>query len=234
MTPYTKLKFHLERHMYKRGQFKGDAPADSSRRSKNHFRVVRGNGGQMCVRMWNTDIITVTEDNHITINMNGWHTSTTKANMNEALHTFIGWGGVGSIRLGGYSQLAFMAKGKVYRYYDGMEFDGEGNPTCELKPFTKQRTDRAATAEFRKDIEDSGFKDVFPVLFAATEPKRWWGLNPKHTQKVVTQECHANNWPDLAAHYKWLYDDHKEAYRTIVGACTRGMKELYDTDITVI
>lgn len=233
MTPYTKLKLHLERHMYKRGQYKGDAPADSSRRSKNHFRVVRGNGGQMCVRMYNTDLIEVTPDNHITLNMNGWYTNTTKANMNEALHHFIGWGGVGSVRLGGYSQLAIRAKGKTYRYYDGFSFDAEGNPTCELKPFSKQRTDRDETAEFRKDIKDSGFKDVWPVLFAAAEPDRW-AFVMRGIKKVVTQECHANEWPTLAARMKWHHDDHKDAYRAIVHQCTADMKEFYDTDVTVI
>ena len=231
MTPYTKLKFHLERHMYKRGQFKGDAPADSSRRSKNHFRVMQ-QGDKMVVRMWQTNLIEVTPDNNVRISMGGWHTSTTKANMNEALHTFIGWGGVGSIVLGGYRQLALRAKGKTYCYYDGMEFDGEGTLLSFAKRFTKQRADRAATAEFRKDIEDSGFKAVFPVLFAATEPQRAWNIH--NIMRTVTQECHANKWPDIAAHFKWLYDDHKEAYRAIVQACTRGMKELYDSDITVI
>ncbi len=231
MTPYTKLKFHLERHMYKRGQFKGDAPADSSRRSKNHFRVMQ-QGDKMVVRMWQTNLIEVTPDNNVRISMGGWHTSTTKANLNEAMHRFLGWGGVGSLRLGGYSQLSFISKGKVYRYYDGMTFDGEGNPTCELKPFTKQRADRAATAEFRKDIEDSGFKAVFPVLFSMADPQRAWRINSLY--KTVTQECYANNWPEIAAHFKWMYDDHKEAYRAIVQACTRGMKETYDSDITVI
>lgn len=89
MTPYTKLQFHLERHMYKRGQFKGDAPADASLRGKNHLRVIK-QGGNMCVRMWNTNIITVTPDNHIRISMGGWWTSTTKQNLNEAVHTFLG------------------------------------------------------------------------------------------------------------------------------------------------
>lgn len=233
MTPYLKLKLHLDRYVYKKGQFKGEAPADSSRRSKNHFRV-RKQGDTMCVTMYRTNLIEVTPDNNVRINMGGWWTSTTKANLNDALHHFLGWGGVGSVRLGGYAQMAFMAKGKTYRYYDGMTFDVEGNPTCELKPFTKQRTDRDATAEFRKDIAESGFKAVFPVLFATAEPKRWWGLSPEHMHKVVTQECHANQWPEIAAHSKWLYDDHKEAYRAIVAACTREMKELYDTDITVL
>ena len=41
MNMYTKLSMHLSRHQYKRGQYKGDAPADPSRRGKNHFRVTR-------------------------------------------------------------------------------------------------------------------------------------------------------------------------------------------------
>ena len=234
MTPYTKLKFHLERHAYKRGQFKGEAPADSSKRYKNHFRVVRGNGGQMCVRMYNTDMIEVTPDNQVTINMNGWHTSTTKANMNEALHHFIGWGGVGSVRLGGYSQLAFRAKGRTYRYYDGMTFDAEGNPTCELKPFSKRVTDRDATKEFRDDMKECGFKDVWPVLFASAEPNRWWGTLAVALRKIVTQECHANQWGDIAAYYKYYFDDHKKALAAIASKCTCDMKEIVDTDVTVI
>ena len=234
MTPYTKLKLHLERHAYKRGQFKGEAPADASKRYKNHFRVVRGNGGQMCVRMYNTDLITVTEDNHITLNMNGWHTSTTKANMNEALHHFIGWGGVGSVRLGGYSQLAVQAKGKRYRYYDGMTFDAEGNPTCELKTFSKYRTDRDATAEFRKDMAESGFKEVWPVLFSMAEPKKQWGMYAGHVAKLVTREHHANSWADIASHLKTMFDDHREAFSFITRTCTASMKEICVTDITVL
>lgn len=234
MTPYTKLKMHLERHMYKRGQYKGEAPADSSRRSKNHFRVVRGNGGQMCVRMYNTDLITVTPDNRITIDMGGWWGPTTKANLNEAMWRFLGWGGVGTVVLGGYRQLAFRANGKTYRYYDGMEFDMEGTLLSFAKRFTKQRTDRDATAEFRNDMKESGFKDVWPVLFASTEPSRIWGMAPKYMLKIVTQECHANKWPEVAAFYKCYHSDHKEAYQALTKACTSHMKELYDTDITAL
>lgn len=233
MTPYTKLKFHLERHAYKKGQFMGDAPADSDKRYKNHFRVVRGNGGQMCVRMYNTDLISVTEDNHVTINMNNWWTSTTKANLNGAMWHFLGWGGVGSVRAFSMSQPAFSAKGKTYRYYDGMEFDGEGNLLSQAKPFERCRTDRDETAEFRKDIQDSGFKDVWPVLFAAADPAGWKGYG-NSLKNVVTQECHADRWPDVAAVFKRGYSDHKEAYRAIVQQCTRDMTIIEATDVTVL
>ena len=234
MTPYLKLKLHLDRHMYKRGQFKGEAPADSSRRGKNHFRVVRGNGGQMIVRMYNTDLIEVTPDNNVRINMDRWWTSTTKANLNDALHHFIGWGGVGSVRLGGYSQLAFRAQGKTYRYYDGMTFDAVGNLLSPAKVFSKQITDREATKEFREDIKESGFQDVFPVLFAAAEPERWWGTTATALRKFVTQECHANQWPEIAARCKYIYDNHKAALKSIKARCTADMKTIVDTDVTVL
>ena len=234
MNPYTKLSMHLERHMYKRGQFKGDAPADSSRRGKNHFRVMRGYAGQMIVRMWSTDIITVTPDNQITINMRHWWTSTTKSNLNEALSTFMGWGWVGSVTKFSYTQLAFVANGKTYRYYDGMTFDGDGNPTCHLKPFSRQITDRDSTKEFRADVEASGFKAVFPILFAAAEPQRHWGMHARQVAKIMTNDYHANDWPELVAHSKYMCDDHKEAYRRLVGICTASMKDIIDTDVTVI
>lgn len=234
MTPYLKLKLHLERHMYKRGMNKGEAPADASRRGKSHFRVIRGNGGQMIVRMYSTDILTVREDNSITIDMRHWWTSTTKANLNEALHTFVGWGGVSSTRYGNYSQLVFAAKGKRYRYYDGISFDAEGNLIGEAKPFTKRVTNRDDTKEFREDMQASGFKDVFPVLFAAAEPNKWWGVSVGRLHVIVTNECHANEWADVAANYKYSYDDHKDALRAITARCTADMKELVDTDVTAI
>lgn len=233
MTPYLKLKLHLERHMYKRGANKGSAPADASKRYKGHF-LVQQQGDLMCVRMYRTNLIEVTPDNNVRISMGGWWTSTTTKNINEAMGHFIGWGGVGSVRIGGYSQLGFRAKGKTYRYYDGMTFDSEGNPTCDLKVFSKCVTDRDATKEFRDDMKASGFKDVFPVLFASAEPNRWWGATSTTLRKYVTQECHANQWAEIAAHFKYHYDDHKAALKAITARCTADMKVIEDTDITII
>jgi len=164
MTPYLKLKLHLERYMYKRGQFKGDAPADQSRRSKNHFRVVRS-GDKLCVKMYNTHLIEVTPDNNVRVSMGGWWGNTTKANINEAMHRFLGWGGIGTVLVFSHRQLAFRTQGKTYRYYDGMEFSGDGVLLSKPGFFERSQTDRDATAEFRKDIQESGFKEVFPVLF---------------------------------------------------------------------
>jgi hypothetical protein len=233
MTPYTKLKFHLERHAYKKGQFKGDAPADSSRRGKNYFRVVR-QGDLMCVRMYNTNLIEVTPDNKITISMGGWWTNTTKRNLNEALFTFIGWGRVSSRTLFNYNHMCITVRHKTYKFYDGMEFDAGGNVLSPLSRFERNQTDRKETAEFRADVEACGFKGVWPVLFSTAEPQRLVGWSTAYLRKIITREEHANTWPDLAAYKKQFFNDHREAYNSIIRECTRYMTEVVPTDVTVL
>ena len=244
MTAHTNLKRHLDRHMYKRGRNKGDAPADSYRRAKTHFRVVQGNGGQMIVRFHNADILSAYEDGHIVLNTNGWDTHpTTRSAMNEAL-CFFGMGAVGSVRKGGYSQTGIRMNGKTYRYYDGMAFAVDGTPMTPLKVFTAKRTDREETAEFRADIKESGFVDVFPILYQAAEvPTQKWLHMPTH--KIMTSDFHANQWPDLVALAKYptwrsqhlnrpAHDNHKDALRALVAGVTRHMTKLVDLDETVL
>ena len=244
MNCHTKLKLHLERHVYKRGRNKGEAPADSSRRSKTHFRVIQGNGGQMIVRFHNADILSAYEDGHIVLNTNGWDTHpTTRAAMNQALR-FFGMGGVSSVRKGGYSQTGIRMNGKTYRYYDGMEFAADGTLMTFAKRFTAKRTDREETAEFRADIKESGFVDVFPVLYQAAElPVQGWLATSAH--KIMTSDYHANDWPELVAlakysnwrarHYnKPAHDNHKDALRSLIASVTRTMTKLVDTGETVL
>lgn len=244
MNAHTKLKFHLERHVYKRGRNKGDAPADPARRAKTHFRVIQGNGGQMIVRFHNADILSAYEDGHIVLNANGWDSSpTTRSAMNEAL-CFFGMGGVGGVRKGGYSQTAVRIGSKTYRYYDGIAFAADGTPLTPLKQFTAKRTDREETAEFRADIKESGFVGVFPVLYeAATVPERGWLATS--AQKIMTSDYHANQWPDLVAMAKYAtyharhtgrpsHPDHKAALRALIASQTRTMTKLVDTDETVL
>jgi hypothetical protein len=230
--------------MYKRGKFKGDAPADCGRRAKSHFRVVKGNGGQMIVRMHNADLLTAYEDGRIMLNTRGWHDSrTTRDCMNEAL-CFFGMGCMGSVRYRGYSQTGIRMNGKTYRYYDGMEFSAEGALLSEAKVFTAKLTDREETAEFRADIKESGFADVFPVLYAAaTVPEQSWYGHP--AKKVMTSDFHANNWPTLIAITKYpgygyrsrnqpKYESHKDALRALIASITKNMTKLVDTDVTVL
>jgi hypothetical protein len=243
MNAHTKLKLHLERHVYKRGRFKGDAPADSSRRSKTHFRVIQGNGGQMIVRFHGADILSAYEDGRIKLDTCGWHASpTTRSAMNDAL-CFFGMGGVRSIRMGGYSQTGIRMGSKTYRYYDGMVFAADGTPLTPLKEFTTKRTDREETAEFRKDIKESGFVGMFPVLYAAaTVPEHSWLARVKDD---MCSEYGAHNWPTIVALAKYktyharhtgrpTHPDHKAALRSLIASATRTMTKLVDTGETVL
>ena len=244
MNAHTKLKLHLERYVYKRGRNKGDAPADSSRRGKTHFRVIKGNGGQMIVRMHNADLMTAYEDGRIVLNTRGWHDSpTTRGCMNEAL-CFFGMGHVSSMRYRGYSQAILGMNGKTYRYYDGMEFSADGTLLTPAKPFSAKITDRDETAEFRADVKESGFADVFPILYAAAEPTNdhWMGTSP---ERVMRSDAHANSWPQLISIIKYQsyyhrsrnqpkHPDHKAALRALFASVTKNMTKFVDTDVTVL
>jgi hypothetical protein len=125
-----------------------------------------------------------------------------------------------------------------------MEFAADGTLLTEAKTFTAKRTDREETAEFRADIKESGFVDVFPILYAAaTVPENSW----IHTaaQKLMTSEYHANDWPQLVALTKYstykarhynrpAHDNHKDALRALVASVTKNMTKLVDTDVTVL
>lgn len=245
MNAHTKLTMHLSRHMYKRGQFKGDAPADCGRRAKTHFRVVKGNGGQMIVRMHNADLITAYEDGRIKLHTSGWHTSrTTRDCMGEALASFFGWGYLCTTRYRGYSQTGIRMNGKTYRYYDGMEFNAEGALLSEAKVFTAKITDREETSEFRADIKASGFVGMFPILYHAAEvPTQTWYGHP--TKKVMSCDYHANDWPGVVALVKYpsyyyrarnepRHRNHKDALRALVASITKNMTKFVDTDVTVL
>ena len=241
MTPYLKLKLHLDQHVYKRGAYKGDAPADPSRRSRTHVRVVPGRpieGGPMIVRMYHTDILRVTEDNRICISTRGWFTSTTKQNLNDALARFVGWGRVGTQRVFGYNHEVIRIIGKTYRFYDGMEFDAEGNLLSPAKTFSRKQVDRDETQEFRDEVEASGFKAMWPVLFATADAGFKRGVGFVYTDRglraVMTSEHNANQWSTIAEIYKSNHDDHKSAYQALMRDCTRDMTEIVDTDVTVV
>lgn len=244
MNAHTKLTMHLARHMYKRGAYKGEAPADPGRRAKTHFRVVKGNGGQMLVRMHNADLITAYEDGRIKLDTRGWYASpTTRRCMNEALRNFAGMSGLSNLRYRGLSQTIICQDGKKYRYYDGMEFSADGALLTEPQPFMAKVTDREETAEFRKEVKESGFVGMFPVLYeTAAMPTHGWTIRSK---EKICNEHESGSWPEIVSLIKYptyharsqnkpQYDNHKDALRAFLASITRDMRVIVDTDVTVL
>ena len=245
MNCHTALQLHLSRHVYKRGAHRGEAPADKTRRAKSHFRVLKGNGGQMIVRFHGADILTAYEDGRITLNTNGWFSSpTTRSALGQAL-VFSTFGRMGSVRKFGMSAVTITARGRTYRYFDGMTFDADGKLLSDPLPFERKIVDRDETAEFRADIKASGFVDVFPLLYTTAVPSTTGNYYVRSKKAAVCDEDQAHHWPGIIADLKYpdywarknsdaRYETHKEALRALIASFTKNMTVIVKSDVTVL
>lgn len=246
MTMYTKLMMHLERHMYKKGKNKGDAPANKDRRGMSHFRVVKGNEDAMHIRMWKTNIITAYPDGRVQIDTDGYHThNTTIMRLNEALYWFFDGIRVQMHKQSilSYSQPVLIVDGKKYSYYDGIRLSESGEITTPLKAFEQKRTDKVATKELADDIKASGFKDTFPLLYATTtvedRGENDYSLFGVDWQDVLSDNEQADKWKLIIARtkyersYRWSStnagfeyvekSDAKGCWATIMQYCKKNM-----------
>jgi hypothetical protein len=244
MNTYSKLLMHLKRHVYKRGQYKGDAPADRHNRGKSHFRVIQYID-RMVVRMYSVNILVAFSDGRIVINTNGWHdSSTTRLRLNEALG-FVGFGQIYTRKVMGLSQPVFRAGNNSYRYYDGMEFDDSARLLTKAEPFEMRRIDKAETKEFMDAVKASGFKAMFPLLYASTTP----GPVAVHRmQDMITDSDQAHRWPDIISAYKfecvYVYKTGqretlergtaKTCWNAIMKECKKGMYVTLKSNITTL
>lgn len=246
MNAYTKLKLHLERHAYKRGKFKGSAPADASRRGKSIFRVLRRSEDIMCVRMHSTDIIKAYPDGRVVLNTNDWWgSSTTRLRFTEALRWFVGFGALYMKNFMGVSQPVLRLGTYEYKYYDGMEFDQHGHLTSPAVPFEMKRIDKEASTEFMAEIKESGFKAMFPLLYANVEP----GTNTViRIADALTDANQAHRWSEIISEFKFMqvFDhkagcrihmekgDAKKCWAAIMARCKKDMYVKLLSDKTVL
>lgn len=245
MNMYTKLRFHLERHMYKRGANKGDAPANRYRRGMCHFRVVKGNDDTLRIRMWSTDIITAYPNGDVKIDTNGYHShNTTIIRLNESFGFFEGVSiGMGKRSILSYSQPVLRVNGKQYSYYDGITLNDQGEVITPLQAFEQKRTDRVATKELADDLQESGFADAFPLLYAVSTPEEMemenYALFGVKVPEMLADSTQADKWKLLIARskferqYSWsnggrTYDyeeksNAKACWATIMQYCKKNM-----------
>lgn len=207
MTTYNKLKAHLDRHQYKRGKFKGDAPADQSKRGKSHFRVVESHS-TMAVRMYDTDLLTAYPDGRVEFDTaDHMAYSTTKLRFNEAMKflTFPCYG-IGSRMVMGVVQSVLALADKYIPFYDGMLFDAEGNLLTPPQRFEQRRIDKAEVKELMADLKESGFLDAYPVLYAVavSVDVRMPNFPPiRSMHRVFTSSDEAHHWADIIAAFKF-------------------------------
>lgn len=206
MTTYDKLNATLLTHAYKRGAFKGDAPADPSRRSRNHVRIIKSHD---CIhlRMYSTNIITAHPDGRIYLDLRGYCDSiTTRQNLNDAFAKYVPFRPYIHARsVFSLSQTCITVASRTYKYYDGMEFNDFGELLTSPSRFEAVRINKEESTEFQRGLKESGFKDMFPVLYATatydptTTP--WFG---SRLRDRLTMECYANEWADIVADYKYV------------------------------
>ena len=253
MNTFTKLSMHMNKHVYTKGAHKGDAPLDGSRRGRCTHRVVK-QGDCMAVIMHRTAILRAYEDGSFMLDTAGWHDSpTTKEAVGVALRfTPLAGHHIYSRRVFGKSQLCITLKdGRVVRYYDGMKFDADGTLTTPLVTFERYGINKQESKEFADGIKESGFKAMFPLLYATCKAPDS-GITHTHNQYYLSETfttAHlAASWPGIIEYYKFemQYDyktqtrfcmergDAKSCWAAIMEVCKRGMYVTTATTVTSI
>lgn len=235
--PYSNLRLYWERHQYKRGQFKGDAPF--AKRYASHKRILTPSEHRINVQMHNTIIMTAFPDGTFQLNTDGWHESkTTREAIGEVLSIAGLRGYMCSHRIGNYSQTALWINGhpKV-RFEDGMMFAPDGALLSERPKWQRYVADREARAEKRAELKP--LLDVLPILHA--------GLLQSGDVAGISRLCVDNYreykpelWPAIVAYYtlqrskwNWTYSidtDWRAVRARLVAAATRGMDVLIEVD----
>ena len=238
MNMYQHLKQHLERYVYKRGANKGDAPANRYQRWRTTFRVVE-HTDYMSVRLWRTDIIKAYPDGTFVIDTDGYYShSTTIIRMNDALGYFLPYSiWMGSMKKFSMPQKMMAVKDKRYRFYDGMKFDADCNLISEKKCFESRRIDKAQTKEFLNGLKESGFREVFNILWSQATLDDRFGSGMHRLDETITNPDESDKWMSIIAQAAfgsgWRDDkaSPQVAWSRIMQAAKRDMYVVLPTDI---
>ena len=242
MNAYQLLKARHAERMYKRGQYKGDAPLE--KRTKSHVRIVEMTD-RMCVQMYSTKILTAYMDGAIEIDLANWGgSSTTKQWLNYAL-SVAGFRGfwLGSKSVMSLNQLTITTPHGTYLYYDGIRFNGDGTLDSKPKPFEARRIDKAESKEFMEALKGSGFKDVFPVLYAMRPiPESTISID-RHWRRFLQDSDYAQSWPEIIEYFKYErtyvhgwkeIDNAKACWARMMAKAKQDMYQTIATEVTRI
>ena len=233
--PHTTLALHIQRHKYTNGAHTGEAPADTSRRAKTHFRVLYNNynnyNDTYAVRFHATDILTAYTDGRIRLHTNGWHDSpTTRDAMRDAIYIATKQRAyLHSVRHNGLSQTALLIDTptgtRSYRYYDGMEFLNGQLITTEA-PFERYVADKEARAGVRAEAQP--LRDVMPLLLASLPEGRrdtlpgYWDATSARRLRDMLQD--PDKWQGIVARH--AKDTPRRTWASIWDTLTVGMNKV--------
>lgn len=252
MNTYEKFNAALLTNAYKRGMYKGDAPADPSRRARNHVRIVRSRTSDcIYLRMYSTNIITAYPDGRVYLDLRGYCDSvTTRQNLNDAFPTYAPFRlYIHSRAVFGLSQTCITSRNKTYKYEDDMEFNNFGELLTAPARFEAVRIDKDASTEFQRELKESGFKDMLPVLYAtATDKAVVTGWVGSRLRDRLTSAIYSNDWAAIVADYKYVslsrrngkrmgYErtgGAKACWSALMATCKTDMHETVKSDTTVI
>lgn len=235
MNMYQHLQQHLERHAYKRGANKGSAPANKGQRWRNSFLVVK-HADYMSIRLWRTDIIKAYPDGTFIIDTDGYYSHiTTVIRMNEALRYFACSMWMGSINKFSLFQKIMCVNGTRYRFYDGMKFDADCKLLSEKKCFERRFLDKAQTKELLDEIKESGFREVFNVLWSQVNRDDRFGASTYRLNETITNPDKSDEWMSIIAQAAFSGWGDKAcpqvAWSRIMQAAKKDMYVVVPTDI---
>ena len=220
MTPYEILFARHAKNIYKRGQYKGDAPMD--KRTKTSFRIVKGEN--MVVNMYSTNILTAYRNGEFEINLNGWSSSsTTKANINFVLGVINQRMSIGTKIIMGVRQTVVRAKDILYLYHDGIRFNQAGELVTKPQGFEARRINKDDSKAFMDSVKASGFKAMFPVLYATAQAEDYESTHiTSRWTDYISDVDHAHYWPDIVLWFKF----DKRWYLLQIGGHKYGVHEI--------
>ena len=242
MTPYEKLKAYHAANVYKRGCYVGDSPCGDRR--KAYFRILPPENGQISIRMHRTNIITITEAGGITLRSDGWHNApTTRGAFYDGLRRAGVYGYLTTTSKHGVKRTLLVVNGCSHIFYDSMEVDAEGKLLSPPEPVKAKRINKERAKAFMDAVKASGFKAMFPVLYAAstgaeqlpTIPRLPYGMDAKN---IITSAELAEHWPTVIRMF--AYSNHhygasgwghylkgnKDCWAALMADCKRDMHEV--------
>lgn len=201
MNPYEILKARHADRIYKRGIHKGDAPMES--RGKRNFRIIAGTDC-MHVRMYGTNILTAYSNGEYVIRLAGYESScTTRINLNYSLGVMRQPVSISNRKVMGISQATMYANGGMFLYYDGIRFNQESKLISEPKGFEASRINKEESKALMDNLKASGFKDVFPLLYATCQATAGGVDLDQHWESYLQDPEWAHRWPETIEYFKY-------------------------------